>query len=180
MFESVANLIENAWQPKWDLQEERQYRDDLMSFLNNHLKKTHTIKPEDGRALADIGIDDEIAIELKLNLKGKSKVDRLLGQVVRYLKGKKSYDGVIIVLLDKENSPDVINMNVRDIRKYVQELMPYEKPDPILGSFRKVQSKKIKIITKSPGQVTKSRTNNNYDNNSLISQARRLDEKLGW
>ena len=142
LFDYVKDKIEHEWQPDWNMKEERQYRDDLLTFLNKSLKKNHRIKSEDGRGLADIGIDDEIGIELKLNLEGKSEVDRLLGQMVRYVLGKKSYDKVIIVLLGKVSLSDV-----RDVIYYAQKLAPPVKPDPF--SFRNVQSKEIKVIQKS-------------------------------
>jgi len=43
------------------------------------------IKKEAGRSLAYIGIDDEIGIELNRNLKRKSQINRLVGQIVDYL-----------------------------------------------------------------------------------------------
>lgn len=149
MFEYVKDKIEHEWQPDWNMKEERQYRDDLLTFLDKRLKKTHQIGSEDGRGLADIGIDGEIGIELKLDLYSKSEIDRLTGQVVRYLKGRKGYDGIIIVLLGKV-SPTV----VRDVRYNMREVAKsHEEPDPILGSFRKVQSKKIALIAKSPSKA---------------------------
>ncbi|MDG7038686.1 MAG: hypothetical protein JRN37_05980 [Nitrososphaerota archaeon] len=173
LFEYLKDNIAHLWQPNWNMKEERQYTADLMDFLDKHLKKTHRIRPEDGRGLADIGIDGKIGIELKLDLHSKSEINRLTGQIQDYLEG---YEQVMVLLLGKV-SPSV----VRDVRYNMRKLVkPYEESDPILGSFRKVQSKEIAVIARSPDQVSRPRTNNNYDDNSLLSQARRLDKKLGW
>jgi len=74
----------------------------------------HFIKKEAGRSLADIGIDDEIGIELKLNLKRKSQINRLVGQVVDYLRG---YSYVIIVLCGhtEQDAVDVLKLNLKRI-----------------------------------------------------------------
>jgi len=74
----------------------------------------HFIKKEAGRSLADVGIDDEIGIELKRNLKRKSQINRLVGQVVDYLSG---YSYVIIVLCGHtdQEAVDVLEHNLRRI-----------------------------------------------------------------
>ncbi len=170
LFEYVSDKIEHEWQPDWNMREERQYRDDLIGFLDKHLNKTHRIRPEDGRGLADIGIDGKIGIELKLNLHSKSEINRLTGQVQDYLE---DYEKVLVVLLGK-----VSQGVIRDVEYSMQKLSKsYVKPDPLWGSFREVQTKQILVITKSPGKVTKPkpRTSSNDD---LFSKARELDRKL--
>lgn len=109
-FYDVLETISN-WTPKSNYPTEHKYRDDLITFLRKTINSEplppqsaiwgiehsghHFIKKESGRSLADIGIDDEIGIELKRNLRHKSQINRLVGQVVDYLNG---YSYVIIVL----------------------------------------------------------------------------------
>ena len=173
LFEYVKDNIAHVWQPNWNMKDERQYTDDLKDFLYKHLKSTHVIGPLNGGAGADIRIDRKIGMELKLDLHSKSEINRLTGQIQDYLE---VYNQVIVLLLGKV-SPSVVSV----VRHNMQKLLKsYEEPDPLLGNFRKVQSKEIAVIARSPGQVSRPRTNNNYDDNSLLSQARRLDKKLGW
>ena len=47
--------------------------------------RTHPVKKESGRHLADIGIDEDIGVELKLNLRSKAQMDRLEGQASKWL-----------------------------------------------------------------------------------------------
>jgi len=110
-FDTVLQTIKE-WNPQAEYSSENKYRDDLLVFLRKKLNGSgsdafsspiwgfyssgqHFIKKEAGRSLADIGIDDEIGIELKLNLKRRSKINRLVGQIVDYLR---EYSYVIIVL----------------------------------------------------------------------------------
>ncbi|MGC9108540.1 MAG: hypothetical protein ACP5IE_10195 [Infirmifilum sp.] len=137
----IYNLIKNEWEPDWSLSEEAAYRDDLIEFLDKKLNKAHLITKEDGRHLADIGIDEKIGIELKLNLSGKKEVDRLIGQVQGYLD---DYNAILIVLLGKTSPETVRNVNFRLKKLYVQ-------PDPLFGNlFRPAQAKQIYLIVKSP------------------------------
>jgi hypothetical protein len=79
--------------------------------LGSDSSRQHLIKKEAGRSLADIGIDNEIGIELKRNLKTKSQINRLVGQVVDYLGG---YSYVIIVLCGhtEQEAVDVLEHNL--------------------------------------------------------------------
>jgi hypothetical protein len=85
----------------------------------------HFIKKEAGRSLADIGIDDEIGIELKLNLK-RSQINRLVGQVVDYLRG---YSYVIIVLCGhtEQETVDVLKHNLKRIVRSSSSPFGHEK-----------------------------------------------------
>ncbi|MCJ7614514.1 hypothetical protein MUO71_07125 [Candidatus Bathyarchaeota archaeon] len=111
LFDEVLQTINN-WKPKTQYPTENKYRDDLLKFLRKTLNPSGNcvfrspiwssdfyeqplIKKEAGRSLADIGIDNKIGIELKRNLKRKSQINRLVGQVVDYLGG---YSYAIIVL----------------------------------------------------------------------------------
>ena len=89
---------------------------------------------EVGRGLCDIAVDKSIGIELKKDLDGKSKVNRLVGQVVGYMK---EYDDIIIVLVGKTNK-DAVELLKQQLRDVVES-----RSYTILGkSFR------VKIIDK--------------------------------
>jgi hypothetical protein len=130
LFETVFQTIKD-WNPQAEYSTENKYRDDLLAVLRKKLNcyesdaysspiwgvdylGQHFIKKEAGRSLADIGIDDEIAIELKLNLKRRSQINRLVGQVVDYLRG---YSSVIIVLCGhtEQEAVDVLKYNLKTI-----------------------------------------------------------------
>ncbi len=137
--EYIYNLIKNEWEPDWSLSEETAYRDDLIEFLDKKLNKAHLIRKEDGRHLADIGIDKKIGIELKLNLSSKKEVDRLIGQVQGYLD---DYDAILIALLGKTSPETIRDINFR-LKKF--------QPDPLFGNLiRPAQAKQIYLIVKSP------------------------------
>ena len=130
LFDTVLQTIKE-WNPQAEYSTENKYRDDLLAVLRKKLDRSrsdafsspiwgvnslgkHFIKKEAGRSLADIGIDDEIAIELKLNLKRKSQINRLIGQVVDYLLG---YSYVIIGLCGhtEQEAVDVLKYNLKRI-----------------------------------------------------------------
>jgi hypothetical protein len=142
LFDNVLQAI-NEWNPQAGYSTERKYRDDLLEFLQEKLNGSegsvfsspiwgfdhsgrHFIKKEAGRGLADIGIDDEIGIELKFNLKQKSQIDRLVGQVVDYLS---AYSYVIIVLCGhpKQEAIGVLKHNLRRIVRSSDSLFGQEK-----------------------------------------------------
>lgn len=94
--EKVIKIVDN-WIPKKKYSKETEYRDDLAEFIREELKRPqksllsllvgtqkHRVKMEARRVYADIEIDEDIGIELKLNLKGKTEMDRLYGQISRY------------------------------------------------------------------------------------------------
>jgi hypothetical protein len=142
LFYEVLQAI-NDWNPQNRYSTERKYRDDLLAFLQKKLNGygdnvfsspiwgvdhsgQHFIKKEAGRGLADIGIDDEIGIELKLNLKQKSQINRLVGQVVDYLS---AYSCVIIVLCGhtKWEAVGVLKYNLKRIVRSSDSLFGQEK-----------------------------------------------------
>ena len=120
IFPEVLRIVER-WDPK-KLTSEAKYRDDLLKLLRTELNKKdpfgmsekHSIRKESGRHLADIGINNEVGIELKYNLNSKSKVDRLFGQIDDYLKG---YSSMVIVLCGKTNEEqlDYLEEKVRNM-----------------------------------------------------------------
>jgi len=68
--------------------------------------RTHPVKKESERHLADIGIDEDIGVELKLNLRSKAQMDRLEGQVSGY-RFKRSYGNVGLGLGPHPQGPRV-------------------------------------------------------------------------
>jgi len=84
-------------------------RDDLLGF-----SEEHSIRKEKGGSRADIGIDRNIGIELKHNLKLKNEVNRLFGQIDDQLK---EYNEIIIVLCGKTSLEhlDLLREKVREM-----------------------------------------------------------------
>jgi len=121
----VLNIIEE-WSPKKKYSKEIEYRDDLMEFIRKELKRnqqnilfgtseTHCVKKESGRHLADIGIDEDIGVELKLNLRRKAEMDRLEGQVSGF---SREYSCIIIVLCGKVSDEIVEELEYRFRQRY--------------------------------------------------------------
>jgi len=104
-FGRVLRIVKE-WTPKKEYRKESGYRDDLIAHIRKELKRggflgvpeRHRIRKESGRHLADIGIDENIGIELKRNLTGQSSLDRLIGQIRRFMR---SYSYIIVVLCGK-------------------------------------------------------------------------------
>ncbi|MCW4016497.1 MAG: hypothetical protein NWF06_09020 [Candidatus Bathyarchaeota archaeon] len=131
LFNDVLHTV-STWNPKAEYLTERKYRDDLLEFLQEQLNSDstpyssaiwgldplshHFVKKEAGRSLADIAIDNEIGIELKRNLKHKSQINRLVGQVVDYLN---AYSCVIIVLCGRteREAVSILKYNLKTILK---------------------------------------------------------------
>jgi hypothetical protein len=158
-FYRVLQTINN-WNPQHRYSTERKYRDDLLAFLRQELNHSggnnfssliwcsdysgpHFIKKEAGRGLADIGIDDEIGIELKLNLRWKSQINRLVGQVVDYLSG---YSYVVIVLCGRteEVAVGVLRHNLKRIVRSSSSLFGQEKSVRIIFKDSYQKSRKTK------------------------------------
>ncbi len=59
------------------------------------------VKKESGRGLCDIAVNRVVGIELKKDLKSKAQIDRLTGQIRRYMK---DYDVILVVLVGNTNS----------------------------------------------------------------------------
>ena len=159
LFDDVLQAI-NDWNPKAEYSTENKYRDDLLAFLRKSLDPSgssvyyspiwgfdslrhHFIKKEAGRSLADIGIDDEIGIELKRNLKRKSQINRLVGQVVDYLSG---YSYVIIVLCGHtdQEAVNVLKHNLRRIVNSSSSLFGQEKLIRIVSKDRSQKPRKTR------------------------------------
>ncbi|NJD78582.1 MAG: hypothetical protein FIB08_16060 [Candidatus Methanoperedens sp.] len=107
LFDDTVSIIKN-WKSEKEYHSETSYRDDLLSVLREQLSQVNnpifgrqdrvSVSKEDGRGLCDIGINRQIGVELKKDLKSKSQVDRLVGQIHGY---KKDYQDLIIVLVGK-------------------------------------------------------------------------------
>lgn len=111
LFKRTLSAVEN-WSPRKEYSREIDYRNDLVNYLRDNLTKREAwldltgkaekrvkIIPESGRGLCDIGIEKEIGIELKRNLKSTSQVDRLMGQLQRFLDDYST--GVIVLLVGR-------------------------------------------------------------------------------
>jgi len=145
IFQTVLGLV-NKWNPKKKYLKESDYRDDLLNYLRDNINRpdplglygTHSIRKESGRHLADIGIDGQIGIELKINLDTKSKADRLYGQIDDYLKG---YSKVIVVLCG-DSSEEQLDYIKEKVRKMPKDLFASKQIEIILKDDKKRQKKR--------------------------------------
>lgn len=124
LFEDSIQTIK-SWEPTQEYSNENLYRNDLIEFLRKKLNERQnpfsfgqqrrvSITKEDGRGLCDIGINKTIGIELKKDLKSKSQVDRLAGQIIGY---KKDYQDLIIVLVGHTNKDalEILKDNISEL-----------------------------------------------------------------
>lgn len=98
LFEDTIKKIKK-WKPTKKFSKELKYSNDLADFLRDEFNENQSrvsVTKEDGRGLCDIAINKKIGIELKKDLKNKSEIDRLAGQIIDY---KKDYEDIIIVLV---------------------------------------------------------------------------------
>lgn len=152
MFDSSMDLYKRTletvqkWEPEKEYSRETEYRDDLIKSLRGSLtKRTALINiageaeervkiiPESGRGLCDIGIEKEVGIELKRNLNSMSRVDRLMGQIQRFLDEYST--GVIILLVGKTGC-----------KAYEQVLDGVKNMD--LGGGWSQEPKKVEVVNK--------------------------------
>jgi hypothetical protein len=107
-FNDTVSAI-NRWQPAQHYSDEPKYRDDLLEYLRKEMNSTSSytympeenisVRKEDGWGLCHIAVGrNAVGIEMKKDLKGKSDVDRLTGQLVDY---KLQYSDLIVVLVGK-------------------------------------------------------------------------------
>jgi len=107
-FKDTVSAI-NRWQPAQHYSDETKYREDLLEYLRKVMNSTSpytymprqniSVRKEDSRGLCDIAVGRRaVGIEMKKDLKGKSDVDRLIGQLVGY---KSEYSDLIVVLVGK-------------------------------------------------------------------------------
>jgi hypothetical protein len=122
--DDVLSIIKR-WVPKRKYPKEPGYRDDLIEFIRSKLKRgqqnifgileEHSVQKEAGRAHADIEIDRNIGIELKRNLKGKSRIDELIGDLDLY---EREYDCIIVVLCGEVTEETVDELKFRFRQRY--------------------------------------------------------------
>jgi len=141
LFSRVCRLVED-WRPGKKHKSEAGYRDDLLKYLRDDLNRLdplgfsekHSIRKESGRHLADIGIDNNVGIELKYDLNTKAKTDRLFGQIDDYLKG---YNSIIIVLCGKTNEDhlDYLEEKIRNMPR--QDIFSKKQVEIIIKNGKK-------------------------------------------
>jgi len=156
LFDECLDLV-RKWKPKREYPNELKYRDDLMDFLHDNLNQSNNpfsekrnirIKKEASRSLCDIGIgNSQIGIELKKDLKTKSQINRLQGQIEDY---EDDYnEGVIVVLVGK-------------IDKYVENDLLHKLNKRLNNSMNfRVQQFKIKLVNKSTNKNKEAPKRNN-------------------
>ncbi len=151
LFEECVDLI-NHWSPQQEYSNELKYRDDLMDFLYEKLNKCGDIlsgnrnvklKKEASRSLCDIGVgNQQVGIELKKDLKSKSQINRLQGQIEDYEDDYK--EGVIVVLVGKMD-------------KYVENDLKHKLIKKLNNSGGLgLQQFRIKLINKSDSKIESS------------------------
>lgn len=167
LFDECINLI-NEWQPKQRYKNELNYRDDLMNFLNQKLNHSNDlfsgnrfvlIKKEDGRGLCDIAVGNRrVGIELKKDLKSKSQINRLQGQIDDYAEDYQ--EGVIVVLVG--NTDEYIENELR--YKLRKKLDTYRNPFD-LGLNLGANQFKIGLINKTKRKVPQKQNPNHNPRN---------------
>lgn len=154
IFEDAIALIKK-WTPKQSYKKEPEYRDDLLDFLRKQFNENPNpfalqttklnLTKEDSRGLCDIGINRKVGIELKKDLKGKSQIDRLVGQVTNY---KKDYQDIIIVLVGNTDKESLEQLKGRI-------------PSLVTQNFGLNADQRIKIIDKSPSNIEQKKPQDN-------------------
>jgi hypothetical protein len=122
--ESVYRVIKQ-WQPD-DLPTEARYRDSLIAFLNEKLSRAIIVKEyRHNGTTTDIYVKRQgilgsthVFIELKRNLKKKSDLDRLIGQL-RYLKPRSNY---VVVVLCGDSEPAFVDLIKQEYSNVLGEL----------------------------------------------------------
>ncbi len=122
--ESVYRVIKQ-WQPD-ELPTEARYRDSLIAFLNEKLSRAIIVKEyRHNGTTTDIYVKRQgilgsthVFIELKRNLKKKSDLDRLIGQL-RYLKPRSNY---VIVVLCGDSEPAFVDLIKQEYSNVLGEL----------------------------------------------------------
>lgn len=156
LYDDVKRSVKK-WRPKKSYSKETEYRDDLIEYLRKELNRPkipytqapqHVIKKETGRSHADIDVDRKIGIELKRNLKGKTEMDRVLGQLEEYIS---EYENVILVLCGEVKEETFEEIRYR-VKKMVSKLGPdIFLPGPKVSIVRKdKEALKVKKSNKPP------------------------------
>lgn len=155
--DDVLSIIKR-WGPKKKYSKEAGYRDGLIEFIRRELKRgqqnillgpprTHLVKKESGRHLADIGIDEDIGVELKLNLRRKAEMDRLEGQVSGFTR---EYRCIIVVLCGEVSEEIVDELKYRFKRSYGN-----------VGFGLGPQGPRLKVVKKDEASIKRKKMDNN-------------------
>ena len=131
--DEVLSIV-RQWTPKKRYRKNKhaKYCDELAEFIREKLRKMqqnvpfgvpeeHYVKREGGRSRADIEVDGRIGIELKVDLKGKTEMDRLMGQLNHY---EEEYNCIIVVLCGevREDTADELKYKLK--KRYGATSMP--------------------------------------------------------
>ena len=170
MFRSFCDevlSIVRQWTPKKRYRKNKhaKYCDELAEFIREKLRKMqqnvpfgvpeeHYVKREGGRSRADIEVDGRIGIELKLNLTGKTEMDRLMGQLNHY---EDEYNCIIVVLCGevREDTADELKYKLK--KRYGATSMldfgfgPQKPRVEIVRVKEKSQSRKKREVTEKTG-----------------------------
>jgi len=157
LFQECVGLV-NRWIPKEKYHTHDEYKKDLMDFLhNNFLYKNLNVQinKEANRSLCDIAVGHhQVGIELKRDLKSKSQIDRLMGQLERY---EDEYtEGIIIVLVGDVDKYAENQLRHQIARKLNKErplgfVFPQRPPIKVINrSNEKIQSEKIQSSDRNP------------------------------
>ena len=159
LFDDTIRAIK-TWEPTKKFHNEKGYSDDLAEFLRDEFYENHnphafgtqsniSVIKEAGRGLCDIAINEKIGVELKKDLKSKSQIDRLAGQIIGY---KKEYQDIIIVLVGNTNKDafELLKSKISDLSK--NEI-----------GFGLNQELRIRIIDKAPRTKHRKKSSSPFD-----------------
>lgn len=154
LFDRVLRAVKN-WEPEKDYSEERGYRGDLLDFLREELNEPELfafgpsqrrikVSPESGKHLCDIGVGDEVGIELKKDLRSLKQVDQLTGQLNKFLG---EYPNLIVVLVGEvaDNAYEKLGAKIKDLTEETGipiSLAQGPRIDVIDKSFEELEEKK--------------------------------------
>jgi hypothetical protein len=105
-----------AYKPSANVTSEGKLKIEIYTKLKQEFDPMFVTK-ESGRNHADIELNGCVPVELKYKF-GKSGLDRLMGQIERYLKDKDYKKHSIILLLYKRKNDDGFGELKKRIRKY--------------------------------------------------------------
>lgn len=121
---TIVELI-RLWRPI-DCQTEKDYEESLYGHLRSCLPGiVITPRYAFGRARTDLAIDNEVAIEIKKDLKDTSEFQRLLGQILQFNEWK----GYSVVLLVGFTDPNLLD----ELRKHASKIPgPFINPKVVI------------------------------------------------
>ena len=112
-FGDIKEQIEK-WSPR-KCKTEKEYENSLARYLRSNFEDIDIVQQYAiGRSRADIVIEEEILLEIKVGLDATTKLDRLIGQIEKY-EGK--WDKPIIVVLCGKHDPSLL----RQLEQYIEK-----------------------------------------------------------